>query len=274
MQLTPRFLATLLIPSLSLIACGESGAPVDGTGGGLATGGGIGSGGAASGGAAAGGALGSGGAVSSGGATSSGGAASGGAVSSGGAASGGAESSGGSASGGDGSGGAGSGEFLLSGTEWEGVNNEDCTKETPEPCPTYPLESTNFGSPQKNISPEMSWSGVPEGTMSFAVVLSDLSNGMAHWAIYDIPADVTMLAKGLPAMSPLTDPEGAKQVSFAGPGYFGSGACGNVYEHRLYALGVENLNPTGNVGAVRTAIQASDILGETFIRLQSRDCGN
>lgn len=272
MQSTPRLLLAFLVPSLSLLACGESGSPPSGTGG-AAAGGGLASGGAASGGGPGSGGAASGGAMS-GGATSAGGATSGGAANSGGGtSSGGVESAGGAATGGDGSGGSASDEFLLSGAEWEGVNNDDCTKEITEPCPTYPLESTNFGSPEKNISPEMSWSGAPEGTLSFAVVLSDLSNGQAHWVIYDIPADVTVLAKGLPAMSPLTDPEGAKQISFSGPAYFGSGACGNVYEHRLYALGVENLNPTGNmVSAVRTAVQDSDILGETFIRLQSRGC--
>ena len=214
----------------------------------------------------AGAAAGTGGEVAAGG-TATGGVATGG-VAAGGVAAGGGEAVGGSVA----TGGA-TGEFLLSSPAWEAVNNEDCSKETPEPCPTYPLESTNFGSPEKNVSPEMDWTGAPEGTMSFAVVLSDLTNGSAHWAIYDIPSSTTGLPRGLPKDSPLTDPAGAKQITnFNQKGYFGSGACGNVYEHRVYALGVASLGSPGDVTATRTAIQASQILGETFVRLQSRDC--
>lgn len=273
-----RLLTTLSIFSLGLIACSEAG-PDSGSGGSPGAGGDPATGGAGVGGTpeASGGAPTSGGAPA-GGAPSIGGnntggdnsGASGGEVSAGGAPAGGAPSTGGGA---QGSGGSQSDEFLLSGPAWEGVNNDDCTPETPEPCPTYPLESTNFGSPQKNVSPEISWSGVPEGTMSFALVLSDLTNGMAHWVLYDIPASVTMLPKGLPSGSPLQDPAGAKQVSFAGASYFGSGACGNVYEHRLYALGDASLSPAmTSASAARTAVQNADVLGETFIRLQSRDC--
>lgn len=269
-----------------LVACGEA-SPADdsigsggasaggtpGAGGAVATGG-LTAAGGAGGGQGAGGSVSVGGVASVGGTVGSGGAASGGDAAVGGVGTGGEVAAGGASSGGSvGAGGGGAGEFLLSSPAWEGVNNEDCTKDVTEPCPTYPLESTNFGSPEKNVSPEMSWSGVPEGTLSFAVVLSDLTNGSAHWALYDIPADVSMLPRGLPKTSPLTDPAGAIQVTnFGQTGYFGSGACGNVYEHRVYALGVANLGATGNVTAIRTAIQGADILGETFIRLQSRDC--
>lgn len=188
----------------------------------------------------------------------------------------GGSSSGGEASnsgGTDGSGGDASVTFALQSPSWEAVDNEDCTAQTQSACPLYPQENTNFG---ENVSPEMSWVGVPEGTKSFAILLQDLSNGNAHWVIWDIPASVTMLPAELPSMATLTDPAGAKQAAFGGgsAGYFGSGACGNVYEHRLYALGVENLNPamSNNAGAVRTALEAStDVLGESFVRLQSRD---
>lgn len=280
MRSLSRLVPALSIFSLWLTACSEAG-PDAGSGGSPGAGGDAATGGAGGGsigtGGSTGGAASGNGGTSAGGAPSTGGA---GANNTGGA-SGGAENTGGALVGGgpgadggsENTGGTGSDEFLLSGPAWEGVNNEDCTAETPEPCPTYPLESTNFGSPQKNVSPELSWSGVPEGTMSFALVLSDLTNGMAHWVLYDIPASVTMLPKGLPSGSPLQDPAGAKQVSFAGASYFGSGACGNVYEHRLYALGDASLSPAmTSASAARTAVQNADVLGETFIRLQSRDC--
>jgi hypothetical protein len=165
------------------------------------------------------------------------------------------------------------GVFALRGAGWEAVDNEDCTEETQAVCPVYPQDNTSFGA---NVSPELSWTGAPAGTMSFALVLTDqTTDGGVHWVLWDIPADVMMLAAELPAGSPLTDPAGAQQVTnFGQMGYFGSGACGNVYEHRLFALGVTNLAPSdpGDVEAVREAVEnSSDILGETFVRLQSRD---
>lgn len=48
-------------------------------------------------------------------------------------------------------------------------------------------------------SPELSWSGVPEGATSLALVVHDpdapVSGGFTHWVLYDIPRDVT----GIPA---------------------------------------------------------------------------
>lgn len=52
----------------------------------------------------------------------------------------------------------------------------------------------------KNISPAVSWSGLPDGTKSVVVTLQD-PNGpkgtaVTHWNAYDIPASVTSLAAG------------------------------------------------------------------------------
>jgi len=255
---------SLVTLSLSPLGCSSEGEPDLGTGSGgvvTGTGGTQGSGGAGTGGSVA-----TGGTAASGGAQS----ASGGAAS----AAGGAASGGGTASGGaDGTGGAASAVFTLKSPSWNAVDNDECTPETTDMCPLYPEENTNFGG---NVSPEMSWEGAPAGTKSFAILLHDLTNKNAHWAIWDIPASEMMLPAGLPSTKTLTDPAGAEQAAFnaQSPGYFGSGACGNTYEHRLYALGVEKLNPASGSTAsgVRTALQAStDILGETFVRLQSRD---
>jgi Raf kinase inhibitor-like YbhB/YbcL family protein len=51
----------------------------------------------------------------------------------------------------------------------------------------------------RNLSPELIWSGVPEGTRSFALVVEDpdAPSGMfRHWAVYDIPGDQTGLKEG------------------------------------------------------------------------------
>jgi Raf kinase inhibitor-like YbhB/YbcL family protein len=50
----------------------------------------------------------------------------------------------------------------------------------------------------EDVSPSLTWSGVPEGTRSLAVVVHDpdapLVDGFTHWVAYNIPAD----AEGLP----------------------------------------------------------------------------
>jgi len=52
----------------------------------------------------------------------------------------------------------------------------------------------------EGVSPELSWSGVPDGTRSFALVSHDpdapLVDGFTHWVIYGIPADATQLFEG------------------------------------------------------------------------------
>jgi hypothetical protein len=51
-----------------------------------------------------------------------------------------------------------------------------------------------------DVSPAIEWSGVPEGTQSFAVVVHDpdapLVDGFTHWVLYDIPADARSLEEG------------------------------------------------------------------------------
>jgi Raf kinase inhibitor-like YbhB/YbcL family protein len=52
----------------------------------------------------------------------------------------------------------------------------------------------------ENVSPQLSWSGAPEGTRSFAILMEDPEGrggaGVHHWVAYGIPATVTSFAEG------------------------------------------------------------------------------
>jgi Raf kinase inhibitor-like YbhB/YbcL family protein len=52
----------------------------------------------------------------------------------------------------------------------------------------------------ENASPEFSWSNVPAGTKSFALLMFDpegrAPGGVSHWVAYGIPATVTGFAEG------------------------------------------------------------------------------
>jgi Raf kinase inhibitor-like YbhB/YbcL family protein len=51
-----------------------------------------------------------------------------------------------------------------------------------------------------NVSPELHWSNVPDGTKSFVLLMSDpegrAPSGVSHWVAYGIPATVTGFAEG------------------------------------------------------------------------------
>jgi hypothetical protein len=96
-----------------------------------------------------------------------------------------------------------------------------------------------------NRSPELSWSGAPRGTESFALAVHDPDaprpGGFDHWVAYNIPAGTNRLPEGA-ALRP--DQLG---VTTAGkPGYMGP--CpppGKVhhYHFTLYALDLPKIAP-------------------------------
>ena len=54
----------------------------------------------------------------------------------------------------------------------------------------------------KNLSPPLTWSGLPEGTRQLAVISQDFGAGRpppwVHWIIYNIPGDAGGLPEGIP----------------------------------------------------------------------------
>ena len=60
----------------------------------------------------------------------------------------------------------------------------------------------------KDLSPNLSWSGVPEGAKSFALICEDPdapAGTWTHWVIFNIPLRVTGLPIGVPPTRELAD---------------------------------------------------------------------
>lgn len=109
-----------------------------------------------------------------------------------------------------------------------------------------------------NRSPQLGWSGAPEGTKCFAVTCYDpdapTGSGFWHWTVANIPADVTELAEGA---SPGGLPDGAVEgrTDFGEPGFGGAAPPPGHGPHRyiftVFAVDTEQLDVTPeNSGAV------------------------
>ena len=92
-----------------------------------------------------------------------------------------------------------------------------------------------------DVSPPLSWEGIPEGTKSIALICDDPDAPMGtwvHWVLFNLPPD----AKGLPeAVPPVAELEnGARQGTndFRRLGYGGPCPPGGTHQYyfKLYAL--------------------------------------
>jgi Raf kinase inhibitor-like YbhB/YbcL family protein len=94
------------------------------------------------------------------------------------------------------------------------------------------------------VSPKLTWTNVPDGTVSFALILHDpdtsidkTTEEVLHWLVFNIPGTARELPEGISAQPTLPDGsiQGLNQAKKVG--YLGMGAAAvGPYHHYTYEL--------------------------------------
>ncbi|MCX9075636.1 MAG: YbhB/YbcL family Raf kinase inhibitor-like protein [Candidatus Methanoperedens sp.] len=95
-----------------------------------------------------------------------------------------------------------------------------------------PVEYTCDGS---DVSPALSWSGIPEGTKSIALIMDDPdapAGTWVHWVLFNIPPGTQKLPGAVPGNETLSDGSRHGMTDFGRVGY--GGPCPPSGTHRYY----------------------------------------
>jgi len=139
---------------------------------------------------------------------------------------------------------------------------------------TIPTKYTGDG---PDVSPPLSFEGVPPGTKAFALICDDPDAPVGtwvHWVIYDIPGNATGLAEGVAKDATLPDGSRQGRNSWKKSGYGGpSPPPGKPHRYffRLYALRESlGLRPGLTANEVETAARAKAIESAQFLGVYGR----
>lgn len=114
---------------------------------------------------------------------------------------------------------------------------------------TIPVQFTCDG---EGLSPDLTWSGQPEGTRSLALIVSDPDAPMGtfyHWVVYNLPPTTTSLPQGAGSRSPNLPAGSIQGTNGFGKNQYG-GPCppagkAHRYFFTLYALDLAPNLPAG-----------------------------
>jgi Raf kinase inhibitor-like YbhB/YbcL family protein len=139
-----------------------------------------------------------------------------------------------------------------------------------------PNKYTQAAAPATPVSPKLDWTNVPDGTVSFTLILHDPDTSLnksttevLHWMVYNIPATTHGLAEGIGDQ--VTLPDGSTQAMNRGKkvGFLGMGAgAQGPYHHytfELFALDTKlTLGPDADRDAAMKAMDGH-ILGKGIL---------
>jgi len=133
---------------------------------------------------------------------------------------------------------------------------------------------------QMAVSPALSWTNVPMGTVEFVLIMNDpepvrpagsVSGDILHWMIAKIPATTTSLPEGAGAADSKALPAGTRQIQpFRGPGAPAAGPR-HHYTLTLYALNAPldlaaNADRAAVVAAMEGKVLARGIFNGRFMQ--------
>jgi hypothetical protein len=132
-----------------------------------------------------------------------------------------------------------------------------------------------YTQPGGDVSPPLAWSGAPDSTASFVLIVHDVDatnegrggagfDDLLQWMVWNIPSSMRSLAEGMPQGAQL--PDGTRQISATGPYYRGPAAPATGPPHHylfeLYALDGEiDVAPVGAAPAATRAAVMAAMLG-------------
>jgi Raf kinase inhibitor-like YbhB/YbcL family protein len=125
-----------------------------------------------------------------------------------------------------------------------------------------------------DISPDLSWTGTPDGTNALVLVVDDPdAGGFAHWLVLDMPPDRASLARGA-GKAGGSPQQGTNDFGAAAWG----GPCPPSGDHRyrftLYALAAPmGLRGAPARGPVHEALGKSKVLGRAVLTAHYRRGG-
>ena len=119
-------------------------------------------------------------------------------------------------------------------------------------------------------SPSLEWSGIPEGTASFVLVMDDPDapgGTWVHWVLFNIPGDASGLPSSIPTTAVLDDGSVHGANSWGRSDYGGPCPPGGTHRYffKLYALNsVLALADGADLGEVEQAL-GEYLIGETSL---------
>ena len=115
----------------------------------------------------------------------------------------------------------------------------------------------SFGCSGSNLSPQLAWTGAPQGTRSFVITVYDpdapTGSGFWHWVVANVPASTTRIAASASRTPRMPVGSLETRTDFGPPGYGGPCPPAGDQPHRyiftIHALSVDKLEVTVDTSA-------------------------